>query len=82
MKKLICVLLCLAMLTGLVTVFAGCSGISREELLKIYLPGEYIDESIFEDFEKWYEEQTGSKVKVQAKTFEVNEDIIPNVEVS
>ena len=82
MKKLICVLLCLAMLTGLVTVFAGCSGISREELLKIYLPGEYIDESIFEDFEKWYEEQTGSKVKVQATTFEAVENILSKVEKS
>lgn len=82
MKRLIGVLLCLAMLMGLVTVFAGCSGTNREELLKIYLPGEYMDESIFETFEAWYEEQTGNKVKVQAKTFEAVEDIQREVEVS
>ena len=82
MKRVVGILLCLAMLVGLLTVFVGCGGGNREEILKIYLPGEYMDESIFEEFEAWYKEETGLTVKVQSKTFEAVEDIQREVEVS
>ena len=46
------------------------------------MPGEYIDEEIFEEFESWYKEQTGKKVKVELKTFNAVEDIQLAVEGS
>ena len=70
MKKLICVLLCVTIIAGLTAAFAGCKVTPRDEILKIYVPGEYIDESIFEEFSKWYNEQTGNNVIVQIDTFD------------
>ena len=35
---------------------------NREEILKVYNWGDYIDEDILAEFPKWYEEQTGKKV--------------------
>ena len=48
MKKLICIVLCIALLAGVAAVFAGCSKVPREDKLIIYLPGEYMDYEIFE----------------------------------
>ena len=63
MKKFLCVLLS-AVLTSATFSLVGC-GTPREQLLKLYMPGEYIDETIFADFETWYEKETGDKIKVQ-----------------
>ena len=35
---------------------------NREEILKVYNKGDYIDEDILAEFPKWYEEQTCKKV--------------------
>lgn len=35
---------------------------NREEILKVYNKGDYIDEDILAEFPKWYEEQKGKKV--------------------
>ncbi len=74
MKKVVCILCVLAVLSTLVFAFAGCSQ-NREEILKIYLPGEYIDEDIFDEFSAWYLEKTGKTIKVEAETFEQVENI-------
>ena len=79
MKRLISVLLCAIMLIALPVSLIGC-GEPRDEVLKLYMPGEYIDESIFESFEKWYKEETGKKVKVKLETFEAVENIQTAVE--
>ena len=42
---------------------AGCSE-DRSQILKVYNWSDYIDESVIPEFEQWYEEQTGEKVKV------------------
>lgn len=81
MKKLICTLLSVIMLTAIPVSMAGC-GTPRDEVLKLYMPGEYIDESIFEKFESWYETETGKKVEVQIETFETVENIQRAVEGS
>ena len=47
MKKIISILCVVVIVLSLVAVFAGCE--KREEILKIYVPGQYIDEDIFED---------------------------------
>ena len=51
---------------------AGCG--DRERILKVYAPGEYIDEDVLSGFEDWYYEETGKSVTLQYKTFSTNED--------
>ena len=81
MKKLTCILLC-AFMTFTLFASVGCSQKNRGEILKIYLPGEYMDESILADFEKWYFEQTQETVKVEVKAFEAVEDVQREVEIA
>ena len=82
MKKVVSAILCIALLAGLVTALFGCNKTPREEVLKLYMPGEYIDEDIFEEFENWYQENYGKKVTVQLETFDAVEDIQLAVEGS
>ncbi len=78
MKKVISILCVIVMVLGLVAAFAGCE--KRENVLKLYVPGQYIDEDIFEEFESWYKEQTGLSVKVKVKEFEEVENIQRDIE--
>ncbi|MBO4262854.1 MAG: ABC transporter substrate-binding protein [Clostridia bacterium] len=82
MKKLISVLTAATLAAGTATALVGCGGEGpRDEILKLYMPGEYIDEDIFEDFEEWYAEKTdGKKIKVVLETFETVENIQRAVE--
>ena len=60
-------------------ILGGCS--SREETLRIYVPGEYIDDPILhgsiedgiQGFENWYKERTGKNITVVKKEFDTNE---------
>ena len=61
MKKILTLLLALV-LAFPVAALTGCS--DRSTQLKMYIPGEYIDEEIFDEFETWYNEQTGKTVEV------------------
>ncbi|MDE6398824.1 MAG: extracellular solute-binding protein, partial [Clostridiales bacterium] len=71
--KLLCVFLAVTLVAGGASVFAGCT--KRSEQLKLYSQGEYMDEEIFSEFESWYKEQTGEKVKVSMSDFQSNEDM-------
>ena len=62
-----------------VSVLGGCT--KREELLKIYVPGEYIDEELFADFEDWYKEETGKKVKVEKELFNTLEEMLTRMDI-
>ena len=73
MKKLGSILLALAMLTG-------CSS-DRSEILKVYNWSCYLDEALIGEFEDWYQEQTGEKVKVIYQTFDVNETMLSKIEL-
>lgn len=55
-------------------------GQDRDAVLKVYNWGDYIDESILPEFEKWYEEQTGEKVSIIYQTFDVNETALSKIE--
>ncbi|MEA5040144.1 MAG: spermidine/putrescine ABC transporter substrate-binding protein [Clostridiaceae bacterium] len=67
MKKVLCFVLALS---ALLTLAAGCSGAGESKgVVNVYNWGEYIDESIFTDFEK----QTG--IKVNYKTYQSNEQL-------
>ena len=81
MKKLICTMLSAIMAAAIPLSLTGC-GTPREEILKLYMPGEYIDEEIFGQFESWYETETGDKVTVKLETFETVENIPRAVEGS
>lgn len=58
-----------------------CFGEPREQILKVYNWADYIDESLIEDFEKWYEEQTGNKVKIIYQLFDINEVMLSKIEL-
>ena len=82
MKRIVCLLLAIALLGAASASLFACNNTPRSEILKLYMPGEYIDEDIFETFESWYKEQTGKKVTVKIETFEAVENIQLAVEGS
>ena len=55
-------------------------GPDRGQILKVYNWSDYIDETVIEEFEEWYEEQTGEPVKVIYQTFDVNETMLSKIE--
>ena len=72
MKKSIILLAAAALLSA--------CGPDRGEILKVYNWSDYIDETVIEEFEEWYEEQTGEPVKVIYQTFDVNETMLSKIE--
>ena len=56
-------------------------GLDRAHQLKVYNWADYIDESLIEEFEQWYEEQTGEPVKIIYETFDINENMLTKIEV-
>ena len=72
MKRFASVLLALATLTA-------CSA-DRDQILKVYNWSNYIDEEVIPEFETWYQEQTGEKIKVIYQTFDINETMLAKIE--
>lgn len=70
------VMLCLAFLPLL----GGCE--KREEVLKIYNWGEYMDPEVYEGFEDWYLKETGKTISVKYKEFDTNESMYTEVSVN
>ncbi|MBQ2112335.1 MAG: spermidine/putrescine ABC transporter, partial [Bacteroidales bacterium] len=59
---------------------AGCSE-DRSHILKVYNWADYIDESLIDEFEVWYKEQTGEEVEVVYQTFDINETMLSKIEL-
>ena len=55
-------------------------GPDRENVLKVYNWSDYMDVTAIDEFEQWYEEQTGEPVKVILQTFDVNETMLSKIE--
>ncbi len=78
MKKTIALLVAVLLLAGLL---AGCGGGGKALTLNVYNWGEYISDgsedsfNTVKEFEKWYQETYGQKVKVNYTTFASNEDM-------
>ena len=52
----------------------------RTQILKVYNWADYIDEDVLANFPKWYEEQTGEKVRIIYQTFDINEIMLTKIE--
>ena len=63
MKRIVAIILVIALIAALSVSLFSC--VKRSEKLRLYMPGEYIDEDLFEEFEDWYKEKTGKKVRVE-----------------
>ena len=62
-----------------VTVTVGCGD---KDVLRIYNCDDYIDEALLKDFETYYQDKTGKKVKVEYSTFPTPEDAYNNLKIS
>ena len=60
----------------------GCynSGEPRERVLKIYNWADYIGDSVLEDFQAYYKEQTGENIRIVYQTFDINEIMLTKIE--
>ena len=58
----------------------GCSE-DRNHILKVYNWADYIDEDLLDEFEVWYEEQTGEPVEIIYQTFDINETMLSKIEL-
>ncbi len=65
---------------ALVLALAGCSE-DRSQVLKVYNWADYIDEDLLDEFEEWYEEETGEKVEIIYQTFDINETMLSKIEL-
>ncbi|MBR5715477.1 MAG: ABC transporter substrate-binding protein [Bacteroidales bacterium] len=54
---------------------------SRDNILKVYNWADYLDMDLISEFEAWYKEQTGEDVKVRYSTFDINENMLTQIEV-
>ena len=54
---------------------------SRDHILKVYNWADYLDLKLIGEFEAWYKEQTGEDVKVRYSTFDINENMLTQIEV-
>ena len=52
----------------------------RAAILKVYNWADYIDQTLLDEFEVWYEEQTGEKVEVVYQLFDINEIMLAKIE--
>ena len=69
-----------AVVLGFGIVATSCGDSERTEILKIYNWGDYIDEELLDEFEVWYEEQTGEKIEIVYQTFDMNEVMLAKIE--
>ena len=78
MKKLLLVVIVLA----LPCVWIGeVLAADRAHTLKVYNWADYINMDVLEGFPAWYYQQTGEEVEVSYQTFDVNENMLTQIEV-
>ena len=67
-------------LVAAILMLMGCSE-DRNHILKVYNWADYIDEDLINEFEVWYEEQTGEPVEIIYQTFDINETMLSKIEL-
>ncbi len=60
---------------------AARADVARDHVLKVYNWADYIDESLIAEFEQWYEAETGERVHILYETFDVNENMLTEIEM-
>lgn len=75
MKKLFIALTCI-----LAAASAVCQAADRAHTLKVYNWADYIDEDLLDEFEEWYEQQTGEPVEIIYQLFDINEVMLSKIE--
>ena len=74
-------MLCSSLLALLFLSLSSCyNRQDREQILKVYNWADYIDEDVLAEFPRWYEQQTGKKIKVIYQTFDINEVMLTKIE--
>ena len=76
MKKLLILLLLLPL-----AVHAQTEDKERDKILKIYNWADYLDMDLIEEFQEWYKEQTGEDIEIIYQTFDINENMLTEIEV-
>jgi len=76
-KRIITLILSAVMIAAAFPVLTGC--VARENELRVYNWGQYMDKDVQKGFAKWYEEETGEKVKLTYRTFTSNEDVYTSI---
>ena len=79
MKRILHISLLVAVILGLLPVSAAHAA-DREHTLKVYNWADYIDESLLDEFEEWYKEQTGEEVEIIYQLFDINEVMLAKLE--
>ncbi|MBQ0114436.1 MAG: ABC transporter substrate-binding protein [Bacteroidales bacterium] len=74
MKKLLAILL-LGLAASL-----GMQAQDRAHILKVYNWADYLDMKLIQEFEQWYKAQTGEEVKIVYETFDINENMLMQIE--
>ena len=76
-QKVIRVFLCILMAVS----FSLSAQNNRENILKVYNWADYLDLDLIDEFQQWYELQTGEPVRVIYQTFDINENMLTEIEV-
>ena len=79
MKRILQISLFIAALLSLLPVSVAYAA-DREHTLKVYNWADYIDESLLDEFEEWYKEQTGEEVEIIYQLFDINEVMLAKLE--
>ena len=73
-RKIITLIMLIAIIGTLLAVFVGCSG-DRSKTLRIANWGEYMSKETYEGFVEWYKEKTGEDVVIDYDEFDTNENL-------
>lgn len=68
-----------SLLTAMTVLTASAA--DREHTLKIYNWADYIDFNVLEEFKTWYTEQTGEEIELIYNTFDINENMLTEIEI-
>ena len=81
-KRIAAFVLCLIFAFTVTAFMTGCG--DRTTVLKVYNWGEYIADGVdsmdvISEFERWYEEKTGERVRVEYSMFDTNETMYTQI---
>lgn len=54
---------------------------NRSKILKIYNWADYLDMDLIDEFKDWYKEQTGDEIEIIYQTFDINENMLTEIEM-